>query len=52
MGFTTSDVYLWAIENIVSQGEEVLHIFQEDELKAWKQELELGLIMMMNNHDC
>ena len=51
MGFTTSSVYPWVIENIVSQGEEVLHTFQEDELKAWKQESEVGQIKMAINQD-
>ena len=51
MGFTTSSVYPWVIENIVGQGEEVLHTFQEDELKAWKQELEVGQIKMAINRD-
>jgi hypothetical protein len=51
MGFTTSSVYQWVIENIVSQGEEVLHIFQEVELKAWKQESGLGQIKIVISQD-
>ncbi len=52
MGFTTSSVYPWAIESIVNQGEEVLHTFQEDERKAWKQESGLGQIKMAISQDC
>ena len=44
MGFSTTSVYPWAIESIVNQGGEALHICQEVEQKAWKQELELGLM--------
>ena len=51
MGFTTSSAYPWVIENIVSQGEEVLHTFQEGELKAWKQESEVGQIKMAISQD-
>ena len=46
MGFTTFSVYPWVIENIANQGEEALHIFQERELKAWKQEFAVGPIRM------
>ena len=38
MGFTTFSVYPWVTESTVNQGEEVLRIFQERELKVWKQE--------------
>jgi hypothetical protein len=52
MGFTTFSVYPWVIENTVSQGEEVLHISQEPERKAWKQEFVHGQIKMAINQNC
>ena len=48
MGLTTFSVS-WVIGKKSNHEEVVLHIFPEEELKAWKPELERGLKLILTN---